>query len=108
MPQLTIRGIEPGQVQAVVAELVEDLAKIMDSPTDYFTIDCISTISFENGHLAPTFPFVQVGWFDRGQHIQDLSAKAIDRHFKSAGIEALEVVFIPFIENNYYSGGQHY
>lgn len=108
MPQLTIRGISQEKVGLVVKDLIPQLALEMATTTDNFTLDVLSTMSFNAQGPCETFPFVQVGWFDRGQVVQDRVAKLIDTTFTQAGIPALEVVFVAFKTTDYYAEGEHF
>lgn len=108
MPQLTIRGVSEEIVARSSGPLVEALAKICQAETLDFTVDLIRTQSFFAGKEVATFPFVEVGWFDRGQQVQDAAAKCIDTILKHQGIEQVEVVFKVFEKKNYYCDGDHY
>lgn len=108
MPQLTIRGIAPEVVQGVSATLMPKLALCMAASLEDFTLDVLQTLSFSGGNPVATYPFVEVGWFERGQTVQDEAARLIDSAFKAAGIGSLEIVFKVFPKTAYYSDGAHY
>lgn len=108
MPQLTIRGIQPELVSQVSKILIPELAEILATTCDNFTIDIISTTSFYLGRTVETFPFIEIGWFDRGQEIQDATASLVDKAFKQVGVPSLEIVFTIFNRTAYYADGQHY
>ncbi|WP_159885905.1 DUF1904 family protein [Paenibacillus puerhi] len=106
MPQLLIRGVPVETVQYLSRSLIDELAAICECGTDNFTIECFSTTGIFNGEPVPSFPFVHVWWFDRGQDIRDRFALSIDRHLREAGIEESEIAFSVFAENSYYAGGK--
>jgi len=107
MPQLTIRGIEKDILAKGTHQLVPKLAVAMQADEEDFTVDALSVESYYKGKSIATFPFIQVGWFDRGQDVQDACAKLIDEEFKALGVDALEIVFVAFERRCYYADGQH-
>lgn len=108
MPQLTFRGIAPDQVAMASACLPERLAAVLDCPQDYFTFDCLTTVSFFNGLPVSTAPFIEVLWFDRGRAVQDKAAEIITEALRSLGIEELEICFKPVPTSVYYGNGTSY
>ena len=107
MPQLTARGIPPEKIASVYGPLVAELADICACGTDNFTIDCLQVVSIgEDGAGAPTFPFVEVGWFDRGGKARDRFAGAVTRHLRAAGVEEVEVAFKTYAPEAYYINGK--
>ena len=108
MPQLTIRGINKDIVAAVIQTLLPELAIEMATTDDNFTVDVLTVESFNGQGVCATFPFIQVGWFDRGQMVQDKVAKLIDTSFTQAGVPAIEVVFVTFKTTDYYAEGEHF
>ncbi len=108
MPQITIRGIQADKICKISSDMLNELTEIIGCPRDYFTIDCLNVTSVYDNEITQTFPFISVGWFDRGQDIQDKVAKAITKHIKSLGIEDVEIAFTVFEKNKYYSNGEHY
>lgn len=108
MPQLTIRGISKKTVKETSTELIKRLSEVMESPEDYFTLDVLKVKSFVNGYEADTFPFIEVGWFDRGQEVKDKAAIIIYEEFKRNGVDELEIYFKNFDKVSYYSNDEHY
>ncbi|WP_219835518.1 DUF1904 family protein [Paenibacillus sp. R14(2021)] len=106
MPQLTMRGINVSEVMKISTALVEELAQICKCSKDNFTIDCLTTTSIFDGAAIPTYPFVEVAWFDRGQAVQDGVAGAITNHLLLTGIPEVEVAFKVYRETHYYANGQ--
>lgn len=108
MPQITARGITPLQAMQISKPLIVQLAHLLDVPKEDFTFDVICTQTFFMAEEVDTYPFVKVGWFDRGAKLRDATAKQIDKAFKQAGVSSLEIVFIDFERDHYYTDGDHY
>ncbi len=108
MPQLTFRGIAPDQVAMASSGLPEKLAAVLDCPPDYFTFDCMSTVSFYNGLPVATAPFIEVLWFDRGKAVQDKAAELITETLINLGVEEPEICFKAVPTSAYYGNGIPY
>lgn len=109
MPHLLIRGIGPERVRAVSRELVAELAAICECPPDYIMLECLMTTAVFDGGIVPSYPFVEVSWFDRGLEAQDRFAEAIDRHLRVQGdLPELEVAFRSYERRNYYANGKSF
>ncbi|OPA80431.1 hypothetical protein BVG16_06790 [Paenibacillus selenitireducens] len=105
MPHLLIRGVEAEKLVQVSQPLVEELAEICSCGTDNFTFECLHTTAVFGGALVPSFPFIEVGWFERGDDVRDCFAEAVTRQVKSLGIREVEVVFTTYEEKAYYIDG---
>lgn len=108
MPQLTFRGVEKELVRIASEKLPHELAELCQCSLDSFTFDVVETISYFKGVQTPTYPFIQVGWFDRGQEVKDRFASTIYQCFMELGIEEIETVFINFDKESYYANEKHY
>jgi hypothetical protein len=105
MPHLLIRGISPEQIRGISKPLVTELALAFKCPEDHILLECLHTTACFGGELVPSYPFIEVDWFDRGQSVQDQAAECIDRHVRSLGIAEVEVAFRSYETNNYYANG---
>lgn len=108
MPQLTVRGVPLEQLLMVSVSLCRELAEICGCPEDNFTIDCLQVVSVTGGSLGPTYPFVEVAWFERGEEVRNRVAEAIDRHMRfgsRAAVHELEIAFKTYKEDAYYING---
>jgi hypothetical protein len=105
MPQLLIRGITPEQVCEISEKLVAELADICECGTDNFMLECVHTTSVFGGKAVPSYPFIEVGWFERGQETRDQFAKAVAKHVMSLGIPEVEIAFTTYREDSYYLNG---
>lgn len=108
MPQLNVKGISAEAMRTISTALIEDLALICECGTDNFTIDCLQTISVFGGKTVPTFPFIQVAWFERGQETRDRVAAAITKQVQSLGVSEVEIAFLVYREDSYYANGKHF
>ncbi|MFD2369084.1 DUF1904 family protein [Brevibacillus sp. GCM10020057] len=108
MPQLLVRGIQAEQMATISEPLLEELAALCGCGTDNFTIECLHTTGVFGGKVVESYPFIQVGWFERGQKTRDQFARIVTRHVQSLGIPEVEMVFIAFQKESYYANGKHY
>ncbi len=105
MPHLLIRGVSPDQIRTISEPLIEELAKLFQCPPDHILLECLHTTAIFHGETVPSFPFIEVNWFDRGQEVRDQAAYCIDRHVRSLGIAELEIAFKIYEANGYYANG---
>ncbi|BBI35354.1 DUF1904 family protein [Cohnella abietis] len=106
MPHLLIRGVAPEQIRTISQSLVAELASLCQCPSDYIMLECLNTTACFDGEFVPSYPFIEVNWFDRGTLVQDQAAECIDRHIRSLGIPEAEVAFRIYESSNYYSNGR--
>ena len=106
MPHLLFRGVTPEQVRAISAPLVAELASVCRCPEDYILLECLHTTALFGGEIVPSYPFVEVAWFDRGTAVRDLAAACIDRHVRSLGVPELEIAFRNYERDGYYANGE--
>ena len=106
MPTLVIRGIDPHKLVAGSSQWIETLADICDCGTDNFTIEFVQSIGLAPGRLVHAYPFIEVGWFDRGKETRDRFAFACSEFIRSAGIEEAEIVFVDYDPQRYYINGK--
>lgn len=105
MPHLLIRGVAPEQVLKISQPLVVQLAELFQCPEDHILLECIHTTAVFDGKFVPSYPFIEVNWFERGQSIRDQSAECIDRHIRSLGFAEAEVAFRVYEADSYYANG---
>lgn len=106
MPHLLFRGVDPEQVRAISGPLVAELAAACRCPEDYVLLECLHTTALFGGKVVPSYPFVEVAWFDRGTAVRDLAAACIDRHVRSLGMPELEIAFRNYERESYYANGK--
>ena len=94
-------------VKKISKQMIEELEMIVGCPKEYFTVEVQETSFVIDGDDIKKDPFVQVNWFDRGQEVQDKTAKAITEHICGAGYGNVEIFFTILERNNYYENGKH-
>ncbi|MGZ9586027.1 DUF1904 family protein [Paenibacillus marinisediminis] len=107
MPHIIVRGIEAEQMRAISTSMVQELAELCECGTDNFTIECLHSTAVFEGQLTASFPFIEVGWFERGQATRDRFAEAVTKHVLSVGVPEVEVVFVTYREDSYYINGKN-
>ncbi|TVX88216.1 DUF1904 family protein [Paenibacillus agilis] len=105
MPHLIFRGVAAEQLAPVSQQLVEELAELCQCGTDNFTLECLQTTGVWAGKLAPSYPFVEISWFERGTEVRNRFADIVTRHVHAAGVEEVEVAFRTFEPSHYYIQG---
>ncbi|WNR42195.1 DUF1904 family protein [Paenibacillus roseipurpureus] len=106
MPHMIIRGISVPQIQSISKALVADLATLCACGTDNFMLECLPTISIQDGQVSDTYPFIEVGWFDRGQEVRDAYASIVTKHILATGVPEVEIAFKVYREDSYYWNGK--
>ncbi|MGL4820639.1 MAG: DUF1904 family protein [Bacilli bacterium] len=107
MPMLRTRGIRESDLRATSQMVVDTLAEIIDCPRDYFTIEAIGSTFIYDGAAVAQPAMIEVLWFDRGQEVQDATAKYLHETFADLA-PGLEIVFYPLEPSRYYENGEHY
>lgn len=107
MPMLKFRGITKEEVRSESKILVDKLAKIVECPRDYFTLEMIDSTYIFDGEVVEQPSIIEVSWFDRGQEVQNVVASIITEHFRKDR-EYLEVFFNKLNTSDYYENGEHF
>ncbi len=105
MPQLLIRGMTAEQVCQISTPLIHELADICHCETDYFIVEVMHSSAIHDGVIGPSFPFIEVAWFERGKTIRDRFATTVTTHVKALGIDEVEIAFVVYREDSYYING---
>lgn len=109
MPHIRIRALSEEQVQGLSSQLCTELAQIIQTPEDNFTVELISSQFYSQNKPVQADPMVEVLWFDRGQDVQNRAAKRITEMLQEiSASHFISVVFIPLLTRNYYENGQHF
>ncbi|SHJ34183.1 protein of unknown function [Geosporobacter subterraneus DSM 17957] len=108
MPQIKFRGVAVEKVCNISKEMIDDLTEIIGCPRDYFTIEHIPSTFIQDGEITEGYPFVEVLWFDRGQSVQDKTARVITEYLHRAGYEQVDLFFQPLEKHRYYENGEHF
>ncbi len=105
MPQLWVRGIPLQKLKACHKPLFSELAEICECETDNFSIEFWEGITLQFDDHAPSFPFVEVKWFDRGREVRDRFAQSVSRYLFDVGVHNVEIAFICYEKDAYYADG---
>lgn len=112
MPHLRFRALSESAVQELSVSLPPELAKILNTPEDNFTVEKIATTFYRQGRAildAQADPMIEFLWFDRGAEVRDGAAKKVTElvrpHTKS---EYIAVVFHSLSKDHYYENGTHF
>lgn len=111
MPHFRFRAISAEKVQQLSTPLVDGLHELMDCPKAHFTIEHIPSNFYFEGNATESYPFVELFYFDRGQHVQDEIAKrvtALVREILEKPNQDVAVIFTKLERASYYDNGQHY
>lgn len=108
MPQLTFKGISRQAVLDMSESLVDDLEVILNVPREYFTIEHVDSFFIKDGQRAEDYPLVFVAWFDRGEDMQNNTARTITAYVHNAGYKNVDVIFTTLERSKYYENGEHF
>lgn len=109
MPHIRLRSMTHEQAQNLSQTAVPELARLVQSPEDHFTVELIATTHFRQGQLATAAPFVEVLWFARAQDLQNQAAELLTEKIRAlTQAEDIVVVFHELKRNAYYENGQHF
>jgi hypothetical protein len=103
---MIVRGISVPQIQSISTALIEELAQVCSCGTDNFMLEYLPTVSIFEGKEVNTYPFIEVGWFERGQETRDEYARVLTKHVLSLGIPEVEIAFRVYREDSYYWNGK--
>ena len=109
MPHLRIRALSESAIKDLSVVLPKELAKVLNTPEDNFTVEKIATTFYRNGEVVAdgqADPMVEFLWFERGAEVREAAAKKVTElvraHTKS---EYIAVVFVNIPKDNYYENG---
>lgn len=109
MPHIRVRGLSKDQVQNLSFILAKELAPIMSTSEDNFTIEKVESDFFVQGRPTTGDPLIEVAWFEREQAVQDLSAQRITSLVRQISkSDSICVVFIALAKSAYYENGEHF
>jgi hypothetical protein len=108
MPLLRLKSIDAKKACTISKALIDELQELLQCPRDYFNIEIIQSLFIKDGEFVGGNPEVEVSWFDRGQEIQDQTAKIITKYINQIGYKNLDVIFEVLEKNRYYENGEHF
>lgn len=78
MPHIRVRGLAFEDLESVAEILVESLAEITQTPNSHFTLEYQGVTYLTLGGASPSYPFIEILWFDRGSEVKAKVAAFID------------------------------
>ena len=112
MPHIRVRALSDSAVAALSVSLPPELAKILNTTADNFTVEKIATTFYRGGEVVAdgqADPMIEFSWFDRGAEVREAAAKKVTElvqpHTKS---EYIAVVFQSLPKDNYFENGVHF
>lgn len=109
MPHIRLRSVTEETVAHLSTVLPKELAPMMATSEDNFTIELVATKFFTRGTSSSADPFVEVLWFERGQEVQDASARRITELVQEqTKADYVSVVFTALPKTCYYENGNHF
>lgn len=108
MPTLKFKAIDSEKVRLSSKDLISELEALLKCPRSYFTLELMQSLFVADGEFVGGAPVVEVAWFDRGQSIQDETAKIITKHVNYMGYPEVDVIFTYLDPKCYYENGEHF
>ena len=108
MPIIKLKEVDVKKALEISTGLIDELEKLIKCPRDYFNLSVDKATYIKDGEIIEGSTMVEVAWFDRGQEIQDETARIITKYINLAGYENVDVIFFPLNKSNYYENGNHF
>lgn len=109
MPHIRIRALSETTVQKLSLELPKELAEMLQTSIDNFTIEKVATQFYKDGAPIEGGPMIEVLWFDRGQEMKNSCAKRITELVqKHTNADFIAVVFTALPKDSYFENGEHF
>lgn len=112
MPHLRIRALSDSAVKDLSLSLPKELAAILNTSEDNFTVEKITTTFYSKGELVSedqADPMIEFLWFDRGIEVRDLAAKKVTELVKPfTKSKYIALVFVDLPKQSYYENGVHF
>lgn len=109
MPHIRIRSLTEDAIQDLSISLPTELAKILNTPEDNFTVEKIATTFYRQGKPLSDSEgdlMIEFLWFDRGATIRDAAAKKVTELVRPyTTSEYIAVVFTSLPQDHYYENG---
>lgn len=112
MPHLRIRGLSDSAVKELSRSLPKELAKVLNTAEDNFTVEKIMTTFYQNGEAVKeelAEPMIEFLWFDRGLEVRKAAAKKVTElvqaHTQS---KFIAVVFVSLPKDHYFENCVHF
>ncbi len=108
MPRITTHALDLETVKRASLSISADIARLLEIPPEYVTIQVSSDPFIRGGQVVPGDPFVEIALFDRGSEKEDEVARIVTRRLQEAGCPALDVYLAPLEKRRYFENGEHF
>lgn len=108
MPQIIFKGVPPELVKTMSTELLNQLSLLMNTPKDWFTLECMSSAFYFDGKQVNSDPIVEIRWFCRGQDVKNKTALTLHNLLNHHGFGDTVVTFMAFAKEDYFENGEHF
>lgn len=108
MPRIITYAIELDVVKAASGPIAEDIAALLDIPEEHVVIQVNRDVFVQDAEVVPSYPFVEVCLFDRGQQKEDEIARILTKRFRAEGCDDIEVYLTKLERRRYFENGEHF
>ena len=109
MPHIRIRALSDSAVSSLSLSLPAELAKILVTPEDNFTVEKIATTFYRHGAATDGDPMIEILWFERGPEVRDAAAKKVTELVRAfSKSEFIAVVFVSISKDSYFENGSSF
>lgn len=112
MPHIRTRNLTEANVRILSQRLPKELAQMMSTAEDNFTVEKINTVFYRNGQPVPDGegdPMIEIHWFDRGHEIKAGAAKkTTELVYELTQAQYIAVVFFDLPKTDYFENGKHF
>lgn len=112
MPHIRIRAMTEENVKKLSLILPRELAELINTPEDNFTIEKVATTFYHRGETVSEGvgdPMIEMHWFDRGKAVKASVATLITQIVRNhTTSEFIAVVFYDLPKENYFENGAHF
>lgn len=112
MPHIRIRALSEAAVKDLSRTMPKELAQILNTTEDNFTVEKIATTFYRNGEAVQDDqgdPFIEFVWFERGADARAATAAKITEMIRPfTNSKYIAVVFTAIPKDQYFENGKHF
>lgn len=109
MPHLRTRALRREHVVELSKGLFDELAELIETPRDNFTLECETTIFIADEQPIESYPIVEILWFERPSEIKKKVADYLTRRLREITKSNDVVVYFHSLEKtHYFENGEHF
>jgi len=106
MPYVNFHNLTQKQIMDVSKDILEDIARIVDCPTDWFCFNGIAGFSIIDNELRDDVCYVKVEWFKRDEETIEKVTNLIDESLRKIGIKETVITFSDLDKKKYFEEGK--